>query len=202
MNKAETPRLAAVLLAAGASRRLGQPKQLVKLGGESLVRRAAGLLLKLGADPVVVVTGFRPQDITRELEDLTLTYAFNSEWEQGMGNSIACGMRNVPPGVDGVLLMLCDQWRLDLKDLLNLKSSWKSDISRIILSGWNDGKSDNTGPPAIFPGELIPELLFVNGKRGAKPVIDSHREIVRVAEVKNAAYDLDEPRDLSQFDEL
>lgn len=201
MNEAEKPVLAAVLLAAGASRRLGQPKQLLQFHGESLVRRAAGLLLKLGADPVVVVTGFRSQDVIRELEGLPLVYAINSEWEQGMGNSIACGMRNVPPGVDGVLLLLCDQWRLDLKDLLNLKSSWDSDISRIILSGWNDGKSHSSGPPVIFPGELIPELLFVNGKTGAKPVIDSHREIVRVVELKNAAYDLDEQQDLGQFEE-
>jgi len=84
---------------------------------------------------------------------------------------------------------------------MNLKSAWIPDISLIILSGWTDGKCTNSGPPVIFPGELIPELLFVRGKTGAKPVIDRHREKVRRVELKNAAFDLDEPVDLAQIDE-
>jgi CTP:molybdopterin cytidylyltransferase MocA len=202
MEKPETPRLAGVLLAAGSSRRLGRPKQLVQLHGESLVRRAAGLLLDLGADPVVVVTGFQSKEIARELQGLPLVVVINDDWEQGMGGSIACGMRSVPLEVDGVLLMLCDQWRLDSKDLRLLKSSWITDISKIFISEWKDGKSNISGPPVIFPGQLIHELSFVNGERGAKPLIDRHRGIVSVVELNNAACDLDEPQDLDQFDEL
>jgi len=202
MEKTEKPRLAALLLAAGSSRRLGRPKQLVELEGKSLVRRAADMLRDLGADPVVVVTGFQSAEIARELQGLPLVVARNDNWEQGMGGSISCGMRRIPPGVDGVLLMLCDQWRLDLDDLLKLKSSWFADISKIIASQWSDEKANNSGPPVIFPGDLIPELLFVNEKRGAKPVVDRHRERVREVELKNAAYDLDETGDLAQFDKL
>jgi CTP:molybdopterin cytidylyltransferase MocA len=197
---AEAPRLAAILLAAGASRRLGQPKQFVKRNGESLVRRSAGLLVKLAADPIVVVAGFQAERTIHELQDMPLTLVTNQEWEQGMGGSIACGMRVIPPGIDGVLLMLCDLWKLDLRDLQRLKSAWVSDISRIIVSEWNDKKVTVSGPPVIFPGELIHELKCVNGKAGAKAFIDQNREIVRTVTLENAAYDLDGPEDLERFD--
>jgi CTP:molybdopterin cytidylyltransferase MocA len=200
VKRAEGLKLAAVLLAAGASRRLGQPKQLVKRDGESLVRRAAGLLLNLGADPIVVVTGFRAEEVSRQLNGLALTVVENPDWALGMGGSIACGMRSVPVEVDGVLLMLCDQWLLNSIDLARLMTAWKSDISRIIASGWKQGNSDVSGPPVIFPGELIHELLFVNGERGARPVIDRHRDIVNVVKLENAASDLDEPHDMKQLD--
>jgi len=198
---AETPRLAAILLAAGASRRLGQPKQLVERNGESLVRRSAGLLVKLTADPIVVVAGFQADKIIRELQDLPLTVVTNQDWEQGMGGSIACGVRDIPPDVDGVLVMLCDQWRLDSDDLFLLKSAWNSDISEIIVSGWNDGKAYITGPPVIFPGNIMHELKIVKGDQGAKSIIDRHKGNVHPVEVRNAAYDLDEASDLERFEE-
>jgi CTP:molybdopterin cytidylyltransferase MocA len=190
-----------VLLAAGSSSRLGRPKQLVKRGGESLVRRAAGLLLNLGAAPVVVVTGYRSEEVSRQLQGLPLSVVKNPDWELGMGGSIACGVQKVPVGVDGVLLMPCDLWRLTAEDLNRFLIAWKSDISRIILTKWNNEKSYFSGPPVIFPGDLLHELSFVNGKRGAKSVTDRHREIVSMVELKNAAYDLDQPQDLDQFDE-
>jgi len=117
-----------------------------------------------------------------------------------MGGSIACGARNVPADADGVLVMPCDQWRLALEDLFVLLSAWKSDISRIIESSWNNEKPCYSGPPVIFPSELIHELLFVKGKRGARSVIDRHRAIVSTVTLENAAFDVDEPRDLDQFD--
>lgn len=198
---AETPRLAAILLAAGASRRLGQPKQLVKRNGESLVRRSAGLLVKLAADPIVVVAGFQAEKTIHELQDMPLTLVTNQDWEQGMGGSIACGVRHIPPDVDGVLVMLCDQWCLDSNDLFLLKSAWISDISGIIVSEWNNGKLDISGPPVIFPGSIMHELIFVKGNQGAKSIIDRHKGIVHPVEVRNAAYDLDEASDLARLEE-
>lgn len=190
------PRLAAVLLAAGSSSRLGQAKQLLKLDGESLVRRAARLLVNLEAQPIVVVTGHRSADIAAELPGLPLTVVDNPDWALGMGGSIACGMHNIPGEVDGVLLMLCDQWKLGLRDLTQLKSKWESDISRIVTAQWKEKNSDISGPPVIFPGDLIHELKFINKGMGAKPLIDQNRRIVSVVEMENATWDLDSPEDL------
>jgi len=199
MIKTEPPRLATLLLAAGGSRRLGRPKQLVEYAGESLVRRAARLMLCLGASPNVVVTGHRSEDVSKELSGLPLRVVENTRWDQGMGGSIVCGMQMLPADVDGVLLMQCDQWKLDPADLAKLVSVWKTDISRIIIAGWFDGKSDITGPPVIFPRQMMHELECIEKTGGAKPVIDRNQSILRVVPLDNAACDLDKPDDLEKL---
>jgi molybdenum cofactor cytidylyltransferase len=199
MADPQKPRLAAILLAAGGSTRLGQPKQLVRLDGVTLVRRAAGLLLDLNIDPVVVVTGHRSEEIVSELHGLDLSLVHNADWEKGMGHSIASGVKKVPAGVDGVLLMLCDQWRLQKADLRLLMKAWNTDISRIILSEWNEEGRYISGPPVIFPGNKIPELQFVKGGAGAKSIIDQNRSIVSRVALQNAKCDLDRPQDLARL---
>jgi molybdenum cofactor cytidylyltransferase len=188
-------KIASVLLAAGGSARLGQPKQLVKLDGEALVRRAAVLLTGLEAGPVVAVVGCRPSEVAAEFEGLAVNVVVNDEWRQGMGSSIAQGVRNIPGEVDGVLLLLCDQWRVERADLLRLMHAWHADISAICVSEWRKEDSVFTGPPVIFPRELIHELKILQVDRGAKPVIDAYRH-VKAVQMKNAAYDLDTPQEL------
>jgi molybdenum cofactor cytidylyltransferase len=199
MADPQKPRLAAILLAAGGSSRLGQPKQLVRLDGVTLVRRAAGLLLDLNIDPVVVVTGHRAEEIVSELHGLDLSLVHNADWEKGMGYSIACGVRKLPGWVDGVLLMLCDQWMLKNADIKSLVMAWNTDISQIILSEWRDKNRYISGPPVIFPCKLIPELKFVKGEAGAKSIIDQNRSIVSRVALQNAKFDLDRPQDLARL---
>ncbi|MFC1696577.1 NTP transferase domain-containing protein [Pseudomonadota bacterium] len=194
MKNPESAKLAAVLLAAGASERLGQPKQLVRLDGQSLVRQAAGLLSTLGLE-TVVVTGHRSEDVARELDGLPVTAVYNSEWRLGMGGSIACGVKHIPGQPDGVMLVLCDQWRVDQSDFRALVSAWKSDISRIAAAQWDHESEVISGPPVIFPRNLMHELKFLDPASGAKAVIDGHKDVTYVS-LKNAAYDLDSPEDL------
>ena len=198
-DKVKQPLLAAILLAAGPSSRLGKAKQLVRLGEECLVRRSARLLLGLDPESIVVVTGFEADRINAELQDLPLRTTHNLEWEQGMGGSIACGAKSIPRGIDGILIMACDQWRLDQEDLRRLYSAWKTDISRIAVAAWKEGRAFISGPPVIFPGPLIHELRFINKSRGARQVIDRHMEIVEFVKMSNAAFDLDRPEDLEQL---
>lgn len=193
------PGLAAVLLAAGSSRRLGQPKQLVKLDGETLVRRTARLLSELGAAPIVVVTGYLAAKVAAELHGLPLTVVSNSAWNLGMGGSIACGVQNIPEDVDGVLLMVCDQWRLELKDLVQLKTNWETDISRIALAEWKENNRSFSGPPVIFPSRLIHELKVLDKGAGARPVINRNQEKVSFVRLQNAAWDLDNPAELERL---
>jgi CTP:molybdopterin cytidylyltransferase MocA len=194
MKNPEPAKLAAVLLAAGASVRLGQPKQLVRLDGQSLVRRAAGLLSTLGLE-TVVVTGHRSEDVARELDGLPVTAVHNSEWRLGMGGSIACGVKHIPGQPAGVMLVLCDQWRVDQSDFRALVSAWKSDISRIAAAQWDHESEVISGPPVIFPRKLMHELKFLDPASGAKAVIDGHKDVTYVS-LKNAAFDLDRPEDL------
>lgn len=192
-------KLGAVLLAAGPSTRLGQPKQLVRVGGEALARRAARLLTEAGVDEVLVVTGCQGERVEEELQGLPVQVVRNRDWSLGMGSSINSGARAMPPEVGGVLVMACDQWRLEAADLEALIAAWSSDISRIYLACWDEGKAFVSGPPVIFPGKLIPELKSMLENRGARQLVDRYMDIVEFVKLPNAAFDLDRPEDLEKL---
>lgn len=192
----ESKKLAAVLLAAGGSARLGQPKQMVKIYGQSLVRRAAIQLLALDPISLTVVTGSDADAVEKDLQDLPLGITQNDRWDQGMGGSIACGARTAAKEADGLMIVLCDQWKVDQDDLGRLVTAWTSDISRIFCAQWKGEESLIYGPPAIFPRILIRELGELMGDRGAKPLISANRDIASFVPMVNAAYDLDTAADL------
>jgi len=199
MKSPEPGKFAAILLAAGPSSRLGQAKQLVRLDGESLVRRTARLLLSVDPVSLTVVTGFADDAVEQELSDLPVRIAQNDDWEQGMGGSIACGVQNISEEVDGVLITLCDQWRIEGSDLFSLISMWLSDISRITTASWFDDKANVYGVPVLFPRYYIRELASLTGSMGAKAVISQNLANVQFVKMENAAYDLDRPEDLEQL---
>ena len=196
------PSLAAILLAAGPSSRLGQSKQLVEVRGECLVRRAARLLIALHPQRLVVVTGCRAEEVAAELDDLPLETVCNRDWALGMGASIAAGARRLNPSADGILLMVCDQWRLRAPDLERLVSAWRAQPQRIMVSCWKQGRAHVTGPPVIFPARLLRELKAIPPDRGARQVIDGHMDDVEFVELQNAADDLDRPEDLQRMREI
>ena len=191
--------LGGVLLAAGPSTRLGQSKQLVRLGGESLARKSARLMLDVGLDHVTVVCGCSADRVKEELVDLPLGTVFNRDWDQGMGSSINCGVRLMPQGVDGVMLMVCDQWRLQAGDLNRLIEAWHTDISRVYVACWDEGEAFVSGPPAVFPRKLIPELKGMHPARGARQLIDRHMDLVEYVKMESAAFDLDRPEDMERL---
>jgi molybdenum cofactor cytidylyltransferase len=199
MKKAESGRFAAVLLAAGPSSRLGQAKQLVGVDGESLVRRATRLILNMNPVSLSVVTGCADTAVKQELSGLPVKLVRNDDWEQGMGSSIACGCQNLSADADGLLITLCDQWRLEERDLDRLILMWLSDISRIVTAFWYEDKTRIYGPPVLFPRYYIRELNCLKGSRGAKTIIDQNLANVQFVEMENAAYDLDRPEDLERL---
>ena len=199
MKKSESGKFASILLAAGPSSRLGQAKQLVKFDGESLVRRAACQLLNLNPVSVTVVTGFASDAVKHELYDLPVRFARNDNWEQGMGGSIACGIQNISAEVDGALITVCDQWRLEDIDLVRLISAWSSDISSISVASWHDRKTFIYGAPVLFARKYFRELKALKGNKGAKTLIGQHLNEVQFIEMENAACDLDRPEDLEQL---
>jgi len=198
-GRPEAPRFAAVLLAAGSSSRLGRPKQSVKIYGDSLVRRAALQLLKLNPVSLTVVTGSGGGAVKEDLRDLQLKTAHNDNWERGIGGSIACGTRCVTEEVDGLLITLCDQWKVDESDLNRLVSAWITDISHIFASSWKDNDSFIYGPPALFSRKYIRELQKLEGNQGAKALIAQNIDEVRFVAMQNAAFDLDTPADLKDL---
>jgi molybdenum cofactor cytidylyltransferase len=191
--------LAIVLLAAGGSTRLGQPKQLVPVDGEALVLRTARSLLRLEPAAMLVVTGCDSDRVKEQLAGLPLQIVHNAEWKEGMGTSIACGVKNLPERIGGVLIMLCDQWRVNSADLKRLFEAWNTDISDIVAARWKNGKTFIFSPPAIFSGSLFHELENLTGDQGAKRIIEEFKGKTTFVEMENAAFDVDEKDDLKSL---
>jgi len=195
----ESKILNAILVAAGPSSRLGRSKQLVEYRGETLVRRAARLLRESVAGEVLVVSGCEAARVCTEVEDLPVRAVVNPDWKEGMGGSIACGARQLPDRVDGILVSVCDQWLLERSDLDRLVESWIAAPGRIHVACWKEGAAEVSGPPVIFPGRMRGELKGLQRQRGARQLIDRHIDVVDFVPLESAAHDLDREEDLARL---
>lgn len=186
-------RIAAVILAAGKSRRLGQPKQLIQFGGESLLRRSARLAVEAGCSPVFVVLGFEAERMCPELDGLSVQVLTNAEWAEGMGSSLRSGVAAAQAaGAEGVLLLVCDQPRLSVEHLGALLNRHREARALLTASGYEQ----RMGVPAVFAAELFAELLEVRGDRGARQVIERHADVAQVIPWPEGAVDIDSPEHL------
>jgi len=183
--------IGAILLAAGGSSRLGRPKQLEPIDGQPLVARQAQLLLGLKPACVVVVTGAVDSEVRQALKGLPVEFVHHAGWSSGMGPSIAHGIRAMPERVRGALLLLCDQWRIELGDLEKLAEAWAETPQSAVVSAW-DGKS---GPPVVFPRALFQRLMRLKGDRGARGLLKRYSGGVERVQIDHAAFDLDKPGD-------
>lgn len=169
-------RTAAVILAAGASRRLGQPKQLVRVAGESLLRRTARLAVEVECAPVFVVLGFAAERMCPELDGLSVQPLTNLGWTEGMGASLRCGVAAAQAsGAEAILLLVCDQPQLSMEHLRALLKRHSQGQALITASSY-EGRS---GVPAIFSAKLFPELVEIRGDRGARQVIEGYGDAVQ-----------------------
>lgn len=190
--------VAAVVLAAGASRRLGQAKQLIEVEGESLLRRTARLALAAGCAPVCVVLGFEAERMRVALEGLIVTVVVNDAWRAGMGSSLRCGItavRETTPAA--VLVLVCDQPRLTEQHLRELLAFHQTGAAPITASAYGG----RAGVPAVFGASVLAELLTVAGDRGAREVI--RRDATRLQEIPwpEGELDVDSPEDLEQVNQ-
>jgi molybdenum cofactor cytidylyltransferase len=182
-----------ILLAAGESSRLGQPKQLVDWHGKPLLRHAAETALAAELGPVVVVLGAVDLPCRECLAGLDLTFAFNPAWQNGMGSSISTGMRGLDASaVDGVLIMLCDQPFVTPQLLRSLAGK---STGRPIVTAHYQG---HPGPPAWFSPAYFTRLAALEGRSGAKSLIlsEPHRAQITAPE---AGIDIDLPEDLASL---
>jgi len=190
-------RLAVVVLAAGASTRLGQAKQLVKYNGTPLVVRQCELALELQSD-VFCVLGCNAEQITPLLGDLPINITVNEAWQNGIGESIACVVRHIQrlqQSYDGLMVVLGDQWRLTAVHLQAMKQAWRNDKTNIYIA--HDESNSNIGPPVIFPKERFEELSSLSDDRGAKVIINNNKDSVKHIALWQAFYDLDTPEQLA-----
>jgi molybdenum cofactor cytidylyltransferase len=191
------PGLHVLVLAAGASTRLGQPKQLVKLGGRPALHIVVSNAASLAGHAVTVVVGAQAKDMTHLLAHSPASVIVNRNWEEGLGSSLRFGVASLPPACDAVLILLGDQVAVSADDLRRLASAWKGEESLIAASVYGQ----RVGVPAIFPRLCFSELAELRGDQGARSVIERNSyRLIRVP-MAAAAIDLDTPEDLAVLTE-
>jgi CTP:molybdopterin cytidylyltransferase MocA len=197
MSDSPHRRVGAVILAAGASTRLGYPKQLIEHEGEALVRRAAMSAIDAGADPVIVVVGASAETVSEALVGLErVDVLYNARWETGLASSLAAGLNAVRsyPNCDGALVMVADQPLIDVATLRQLIDAFDSD-DRIVASAYDD----IVGVPIVLGAEFFKDLMNLKGDEGAGRWLRARLKDVTQIPVATASMDIDTPADAERL---
>ncbi|HWW23986.1 MAG TPA: nucleotidyltransferase family protein [Edaphobacter sp.] len=179
--------IAAVVLAAGGSSRLGEPKQLLRLGGENLLERAVRVAREAGCGPVVVVLGASAEVIRSQCSLGDVRVLVNEGWEEGMASSIRLGVGALS-GVDGCVVMTCDQPAVTVGHLSRL-------IGNEVRASRYAGRN---GIPAFFPAAVFGGLMELRGDKGARELLAG----VGFVEFEGGELDVDTVGDLIRVREL
>ncbi|MBI3959473.1 MAG: putative selenium-dependent hydroxylase accessory protein YqeC [Chloroflexi bacterium] len=193
---------AAVVLAAGAARRMGAPKQLLEIDGEVLVLRAARLALESGADRALVVSGAYGERVEAALAGLRaiagerLRLVHNPAWEMGQASSIHAAVQALSVDCQAALFFPVDQPNLPVSLLRRLWQPWREGSNRVATAV--DGEV--RGAPAIFDRRYFPELLALRGDQGARPLLKRDAGgVVTMPTTAFALADVDTPQDWARL---
>jgi len=188
----EPPRVAAVVLAAGSSTRMGRNKLLLDLGGETMVRRAVRAAVGAGVDQVVVVLGHDEPRVRAELAGLPCTPVVNPDHAQGAGTSVRTGVRHVAADADAIVVVLADMPFVTAEMIATLVARYRETAAPLVASHYGEVQA----PPTLYDRALFEELLSIPGERCAKQVVRRHeREAAVVAWPETALRDIDVPAD-------
>jgi molybdenum cofactor cytidylyltransferase len=189
-------RIAAVVLAAGRSTRMGGPnKLLAEIARRPLVRIAAEEALASRANPVIVVTGHQRAEVEKSLAGLPVRVVDNPDFAQGLGTSLKAGIAAVPADADGAIVCLGDMPQVDARLLDRLIAAFDPDRGALIVMPTHQGKRGN---PVLWSRRFFPDLMAIEGDVGARHLIGRYGEaVVEVPiEGKAALVDVDTPEAL------
>ncbi|MBD0295158.1 MAG: nucleotidyltransferase family protein [Flavisolibacter sp.] len=188
-------------MAAGASSRLGKPKQLLPYDGQSLLQHALQIAKASNAQSILIVLGARAELLKKEIGDNTAHVVVNAAWEEGMASSIRCGIRalmEMSPTVEAVILMVCDQPYVTAPLLNDLIAAHQQTGKPIATCSY-----ENTfGPPTLFHKHLFPELLQLEGDVGARSVIRQHANEVEIVLFPKGSIDVDTGADYEKLTKM
>lgn len=184
-------------MAAGESRRFGASKQLCKVNDKYLINHVIEQYHHVGLEHINVVLGANWRLIQPILPSY-VSIVVNQHWQQGLGQSIACGVNAAiklkdPP--THLLIGLADQVGITTSDLDKLVTEQTGHIQKAVASCYNNV----IGVPASFPQTYWKELLSLTGDVGAKKLLSKHQETIRQVNLPDAAFDIDRPEDLAKW---
>ncbi|HEY2185047.1 MAG TPA: molybdopterin-binding/glycosyltransferase family 2 protein [Xanthobacteraceae bacterium] len=190
-------RIAAVVLAAGRSTRMGGPnKLLAEIARRPLVRIVAEEALASRADPVIVVAGHQREGVEKALAGLPVRVVHNPDFAEGLGTSLRAGIAAVPADTDGVIVCLADMPRVDAALMNRLIAAFDPDRGALVVVPTFEGKRGN---PVLWSRRFFPDLMAIEGDVGARHLIGRYGEAVAEVPVEGKAtlIDVDTPEALS-----
>lgn len=187
-----TPHHAAIILAAGASRRLGINKQLLTIDGVPLVRRAVLAAQATQPTQTLVVVGKAADEVFKVVDDLSVERVDCTAWQTGMGASLRAGIAALRADIDGALVVLCDQPALTAAHLCTLTAAWRCASHIAVASEY----ADTIGVPAIVPRAWFDDLKLLQGDRGARDLLRSRTAAVTAVPASALSCDIDNRQDL------
>jgi len=198
-------RVSAVVLAGGMSRRMGAPKQLLRIEGKSLLEHTLATVRASAVHEIILVLGFAADEIEKEVSLQGLKIARNEFYQQGMGTSLRTGLAAVDPQATAALIILADQPFVQpatLDRLIKFHGSSKAEAARpqIVIPTYRGFR----GNPVLLDRTVFPELQGLSGDVGCRAIFGDHTKGIYKLPVDDAGIllDIDSPEDLEKIDQL
>ena len=179
-----------VILAGGASTRLGRPKQLLQYRGKTLLNHAVNEAINAKADAVVVILGKNADLFEDEIDQEEVHVVINKDWKEGMASSVRLGLDTllkIKPYIDAVILMVCDQPYISSSVLNDLITKQQKTTKQIVTCNYGE----SIGPPALFHKKYFRDLAKLNGDVGARNIIEQNMHDVAMILFPEGKIDID-----------
>ncbi|MCX2575298.1 nucleotidyltransferase family protein [Pedobacter sandarakinus] len=188
---------AIIILAAGSSSRLGRPKQLLKVGGKSLLQHVIDEAQSAQLSPILVVVGASAEETVSCLNPGKAQIVVNSNWQKGMSTSIISGLAQLDDGnlPKQVIFAVCDQPYISAKVFEQLVAKAAESKAGIVSAAY--GKT--LGTPVLFSSKYYDELLKLAGDEGARKLIKKHRSDLATINFEGGAFDIDTEADYINY---
>lgn len=186
MNKS----IGIIILAAGASTRLGQPKQLLIYKENSLIFNTVEIAVNSGCSPIIVVLGAYADLILPEISNFPVKIVENYDWQAGMNTSLGAGIKTLQATheiIEAVIIMVCDQPFLSTNLIQKMIDIYYLKLNPIVASEY----AGTLGAPALFSSSLFPEMLNLKTDKGAKQIINKYASQVATVNFPRGEIDID-----------
>ena len=189
---------AIIILAAGESSRLGQPKQLLPFRDSTLLNYVIDEACRSQANPRLLVLGAFAEQVKNSLDNSSIKVIENREWQEGLSSSIRCGIRELiqmEPACESVILSVADQPYFSSAIVDTLISFHQNNNKGIVASHY----ANTVGPPTLFDKKFFPDLLALKGDLGARSVLGRYANEVATIPFEPGVIDIDTPDDLRKI---
>jgi len=188
-----------LLLAAGASHRMGRPKQLLKIGEETLIERAIKLTQAINHQQTIIVLGANAEKIKPSITPMEkLAVIINENWQRGMGTTVKAGIGFFlaqKQKYSAIIIMVCDQPYLTTEKLEELIAKHQQSKAAIVATTYGGIK----GVPVLFDKSIFPRLLQLNKDEGARKIIKNYKGKIATVAFPEGIIDLDTPAAYQAF---